>query len=111
MIFDVMVREGYKYSEQQKCNVQVINVYRVRDSALSAYLRNVQDVGHYIVSVIPLFRSKMKQMEPFDWEKELEKEKTNAIDSNLRMISDELLYVMSKEKDVIDPIDDSNMGF
>ena len=99
MIFDVMIKAG-----KNEAGKDVYNVYRVRDSALSAYLRNVQDVGHYIVSVIPLFRSKMKQMGPFDWEKELEKEKTNVVDS--KMISDELLYVMPKKKDVIDSIDD-----
>ena len=40
----------------------VFNVYRVHDAVLSQYLRNAQDNGKCIVSVIPLFRQKMKDV-------------------------------------------------
>lgn len=58
MVFDVMVREGYTDSGKM-----IINTYRVHDSGLSQYLRNVQDAGSYIFSVIPLFRSKIDERE------------------------------------------------
>ena len=57
MIFDVMIKSG-----KNAVGKDVFNVYRVRDSALSAYLRKTQDDGQYIVSVIPLFRSKLKDI-------------------------------------------------
>lgn len=53
MIFDVVVRVG-----KNAAGKDIFNVCRVHDAALSQYLRNVQDVGHYIISVIPLFRKK-----------------------------------------------------
>lgn len=57
MVFDVMVRAGKNVAGKD-----IRNVYRVHDSVLSKYLRNVQDVGHYIESVIPLFRPKIKDV-------------------------------------------------
>jgi hypothetical protein len=53
MIFDVIIKVGTNAAGKD-----VINVYRVHDKSLGAYLRNVQDAGHYIVSVIPLFRKR-----------------------------------------------------
>lgn len=53
MMFDVMVKAG-----KNTVGKDIFNVYRVHDSTLSSYLRNVQDVGYYIVAVIPLFRKK-----------------------------------------------------
>ena len=58
MIFDVMIKEV----EKNAAGKDVINVFRVRDSSLSVYLRQVQDSGKYIISVIPLFRSKLKDV-------------------------------------------------
>lgn len=53
MIFDVMLRIG-----QNAAGKDVMSVARVHDAVLSSYLRNVQDVGYYIISVIPLFKKK-----------------------------------------------------
>jgi len=53
MIFDVIIREGFKGDHKQ-----IINVYRVHDSILSKCLREAQNDGKYIISVIPLFRQK-----------------------------------------------------
>lgn len=53
MIFDVIIREGFNDKGKQ-----IINVFRIHDTSLSAYLRSVQDKGGYIISVIPLFRKK-----------------------------------------------------
>jgi hypothetical protein len=58
MMFDVMVREGYKPSDRPNGSVQVINVYRIHDSGLSRYLRDMQTTGKYIIAVIPLFKKK-----------------------------------------------------
>lgn len=71
MIFDVIIREGYKYSEQQKRNVPIINIGRVHDSVLSKYLREVQDAQKYIISVIPLFRKKVEQEEQEEQEEQV----------------------------------------
>ena len=53
MMFDVMVKAGKNVAGKD-----IFNVYRVHDTTLSSYLRNVQDVGYYVVAVIPLFRKK-----------------------------------------------------
>lgn len=63
-MFDVMVREGFNDKGKQ-----IINVYRWHDTRLSEYLRDVQNNGKFIISVIPLFRHK----------KELDKETIEAI--------------------------------
>jgi hypothetical protein len=52
-MFDVMVKAGKNVAGKD-----IFNVYRVHDTTLSSYLRNVQDVGYYVVAVIPLFRKK-----------------------------------------------------
>lgn len=52
MVFDVMIKEV----EKNAAGKEVFNVFRVHDAVLSKYLREVQDKGKYIVSVIPLFR-------------------------------------------------------
>lgn len=53
MMFDVMTRIG-----KNVVGKDIVNVYRVHDSTLSKYLRETQDCGKYIVSVIPLFKKK-----------------------------------------------------
>ena len=53
MIFDVMIREGHKEDGKQ-----IVSVFRIRDKDLSKYLRQQQDCGKYILSVIPLFRKR-----------------------------------------------------
>jgi len=54
MIFDVMIREKIK----NEAGKQIIIVYRIRDTVLSKCLREAQDEGRYIISVIPLFRKR-----------------------------------------------------
>ena len=56
MIFDVMIREG-----TNRLGKQMVNTYRYHDSQLSSCLRNLQNVGLYIVGVIPLFMTKKKE--------------------------------------------------
>lgn len=53
MIFDVMVREGFNHR-----NKQMVNTYRYHDSQLNNSLRKMQELGCFIIGVIPLFRSK-----------------------------------------------------
>ena len=53
MWYDVMVRVNETVNEKQ-----VVNTYRVHLQKLNNYLRNVQDVGHYVLGVIPLFKAK-----------------------------------------------------
>lgn len=55
MIFDVMVKVG-----ENESGKQVVSVFRTHDSNLSAYLREVQGMGHYIIAVIPLFRQRQE---------------------------------------------------
>lgn len=57
MVFDVMIRE--KFNEAGK---QVIIVYRMHDAVLSRCLQEAQNEGRYIISVIPLFRPKIKDV-------------------------------------------------
>lgn len=57
MIFDVMVRTGMNENGKQ-----VVNVFRVHDRILSQYLRQAQDSGKYIISVIPLFKAKKEEV-------------------------------------------------
>lgn len=52
MIFDVGVRT----------NIRKAAYFRVNDRELSAFVRKVQDDGNYVFSVIPLFRSKLKDV-------------------------------------------------
>lgn len=53
MIFNVMVVVGKNADDKQ-----IVNMVRVYDSKLSEYLRSIQNAGHYIIAVIPLFRVK-----------------------------------------------------
>jgi hypothetical protein len=53
MIFDVIAVSGYN-----EAGKKIINIHRIHDSELSKYLRSVQDVGGYIMSVRPLFRNR-----------------------------------------------------
>jgi hypothetical protein len=57
MVFDVMIRAG-----KNAAGKDVYNVRRVHDRELSSFLRSTQNVGDYIVSVIPLFRPKLKDV-------------------------------------------------
>jgi hypothetical protein len=61
MIFDVMIREGFKDGHKQ-----IINVYRVHDAVLSKSLRDAQNDGKFIISVIPLFRHKEQNKKQVD---------------------------------------------
>jgi hypothetical protein len=56
MIFDVMVEEAVNSNGKQ-----IIFVYRVHDSMLSRYLRELQIQGKYIIGVIPLFKNRFKK--------------------------------------------------
>lgn len=56
MIFDVVVKEGLNAG-----GYPIFNTYRVHDSKLSAYLRDVQNKGKYVQGVIPLFRNPFKK--------------------------------------------------
>jgi len=58
MVFDVMIREKVK----NEAGKQIVIVYRMHDTVLSRCLREAQDEGRYIISVIPLFRSKLKDV-------------------------------------------------
>lgn len=57
MIFDVIVKVG-----KNAVGKDIFSVFRIHDRELSKYLREVQNDGHYILSVIPLFRSKLKDV-------------------------------------------------
>lgn len=64
MIFDVMVRSGWNENGKP-----VISVYRYHDSKLGECLRNIQEAGQYIITVIPLFKPKV--IVPFEVPQEL----------------------------------------
>jgi hypothetical protein len=68
MIFDVGVQES----------IAKRRFFRVHDSLLSKFVREVQDKGYYIFSVIPLFKPKIKDvvLKHLDWEKDLEEQKS-----------------------------------
>ena len=57
MIFDVIIREGFTGDHKQ-----IINIYRIHDMILSRCLRDAQNDGKYIISVIPLFRPKIRDV-------------------------------------------------
>jgi len=58
MVFDVMIKEV----EKNAAGKDVYTMCRVHDRELSSFLRSIQNVGDYIVSVIPLFRPKLKDV-------------------------------------------------
>lgn len=57
MIFDIILRIG-----KNAVGKDAYNVVRVPDRVLSDFLRKAQDNKYYIISVIPLFRLKMKDV-------------------------------------------------
>lgn len=59
MVFDVMIKDSVKNSQGK----QVVFVYRVNGTALSAYLREAQDNGKYIIAAIPLYPVKRDREE------------------------------------------------
>ena len=63
MIFDVMIREGHNANGKP-----IMKVFRVHDAKLSTMLRDLQDGGKYIHSVIPLFRQKREEVTDKDKE-------------------------------------------
>jgi hypothetical protein len=85
MVFDVMTRIG-----KNAAGKDILNVYRVHDSILSRYLREAQDCGKYIVSVIPLFRKK---------EQIIDRDEEDSLSINLlrKDIDPRLLKTVSKE--------------
>jgi hypothetical protein len=62
MVFDVMVRKGALNGEGK----QVFEVFRCSDAELSKRLRQVQNDGDYIFSVIPLFKKRNEQSKQLD---------------------------------------------
>lgn len=50
MVFDVILKEGVNAAGRP-----VYFIYRVHSSVLGAYVRNAQDNGKYIHSIIPLY--------------------------------------------------------
>jgi hypothetical protein len=62
MMFDVMVRKGALNGKGK----QVFEVFRCSNAELSKRLRQVQNDGDYIFSVIPLFRKRDEQSKQLD---------------------------------------------
>lgn len=55
MMFDVMIRDGF--NDRGKA---IVSIHRVRDNNLAYFLREQQDLGKYVLSVIPLFKNNKK---------------------------------------------------